>query len=209
MSRRPSPAMIVAVVALLAALTGTATAASVLITKSSQIKNGVITGKKLKKHTITADRLARNVSLRGAPGVQGPQGPLGLPGVQGPKGDAGAPGPKGDAGAPGTARAYADVRPDLAGNDKIIASRSQGVVAIANSATGVWCLTLATPIPDDANGDPTLPALVSADRGDSVAADPRAYTRNSQANCATGQVEVMTFDGTTASNEVGFTVLVP
>ena len=42
MSRRPSPAMIVAVVALLAALTGTATAASVLITKSSQIKNGVI-----------------------------------------------------------------------------------------------------------------------------------------------------------------------
>jgi hypothetical protein len=209
MSRRPSPALIVAVVALVAALTGTATAASVLITKSSQIKNGVITGKKLKKGTITADRLARNVSVRGAQGPQGAAGAQGVPGVQGPKGDTGALGPKGDAGAPGTARAYADIRPDLAGNNKIIDARSNGVVAIENKATGVWCLSLATPVPDDSNGDPTLPALVSADRGDSVASDPRAYTRNSQANCAAGQVEVMTFDGTTASDEVGFTVLVP
>src|SRR3954454_5134311 len=119
MSRRPSPALIVAVVALVAALSGTATAASVLIVKrSSQLANGVVTGKKIKKRTITADRLAPGVLRNVSAGAQGPQGARGPEGSAGPKGDAGG------AGAAGTARAYADFRPDLPDPDKLLAVRT-------------------------------------------------------------------------------------
>ena len=64
--RRPSPALVISFVALVAACTGTAIAATV-IKSSSQIKNGVILsadikdgslqGRDIKKGTITADKL--------------------------------------------------------------------------------------------------------------------------------------------------------
>ena len=204
MSRRPSPALVVAVVALVAALTGTATAASVLVVKrSSQLANGVVTGKKIKKRTITADRLAPGVLRNAAPGAAGAAGPAGPQGPAGPKGDAG------PAGAPGTARAYADFRPDLADPNKLLAGRSRGVTGYTHPATGVWCLTLSAPIPDDDNGDPTLPAIVSVDGGNSTAANPRAFSRNSQSGCPDGTAEVLTFDGTTAADTVGFAMLIP
>jgi hypothetical protein len=202
--RRPSPALVVAIVALVVALTGTATAASVLVVRhSSQLANGVVTGQKIKKRTITADRFASGVLVRGPQGAQGAQGPAGPEGPAGPKGDAGAPG------APGTARAYADFRPDVADPNKLIAARSRGVTGYTHPATGVWCLTLSTPIPDDDNGEPTLPVLVSVDAGNSTAADPVARSRNSQAGCPQGTAEVRTFDGSTPADTVGFTALVP
>ena len=92
---RPSAAMIVAVVAMVLALGGTATAARILITSPSQIKNRVITGKKLKKRSITADLLARGVLVQGRAGERGAAGPKGDPGPAGPKGDPGVAGPRG------------------------------------------------------------------------------------------------------------------
>jgi hypothetical protein len=78
--RRPSPAMIVAMLALIAALAGTATAASLI--KSKDIKNGTIRGKDIHKKTIPASKLtkaARN-SLKGQRGPQGAKGNTGAKG---------------------------------------------------------------------------------------------------------------------------------
>src|ERR1700712_1465948 len=101
--RRPSPSMLVALVALFVALTSSATAA-VLIT-GKNVKDGSLTGKDLKKRSITADRLAANVlatpqgSVR--PGATGPQGVAGPHGAAGANGTAGANGIDGAPGAPG------------------------------------------------------------------------------------------------------------
>lgn len=90
---RPSPALIVSIIALVVACAGTATAARVLITSSSQIKNNVITSadvrngslsgrdlrngtiteQQLKSGSVTQDKLAGELrsTLRAAGGVSG------------------------------------------------------------------------------------------------------------------------------------------
>jgi hypothetical protein len=59
---RPSPAMVVAMIALVVACAGTATAATVLIHSSSQIANGVITANNIHASTITG-RQIKNGSI--------------------------------------------------------------------------------------------------------------------------------------------------
>ena len=59
--KKPSPALVVSFIALLVAMSGTAIAAKVLITSSSQIKNGTIRGADLKKGTITKKQLHSTV----------------------------------------------------------------------------------------------------------------------------------------------------
>ena len=83
MARRPSPAMVVAVVALVSSLTGGAVAAS-LVT-GGDIKNGSITKKDLKKNsvntkkvqdqTLVADDFAPGQLKEGVQGLEGPRGP--------------------------------------------------------------------------------------------------------------------------------------
>lgn len=62
---RPSPAMVVACVALAVALGGTSVAAIQALPKNSvgtkQIKNGAVTGAKVKAHTLSASRFAAGV----------------------------------------------------------------------------------------------------------------------------------------------------
>lgn len=91
--RKPSPAMVVALVALFVALGGTATAAGVLVT-SRQIKDRTIQVRDLNPAAVRA--------LRGATGPQGPEGP---PGPAGPQGPQGHQGPAGAAGPPGSTAA--------------------------------------------------------------------------------------------------------
>lgn len=57
-SRKPSPALVVSIVALVVAMSGTAVAAKLLITSSSQIKNGTIRGVDLRKGTITKKQIS-------------------------------------------------------------------------------------------------------------------------------------------------------
>jgi Collagen triple helix repeat (20 copies) len=95
---RPSPALVVAIVALFVAFSGTATAA--LVMTGAQIKNGTITGKDLRNRTLGTNKLSKK-ALSSLKGQRGPAGSQGVAGVQGPKGDtgaAGAQGPKGDTG---------------------------------------------------------------------------------------------------------------
>jgi hypothetical protein len=86
--RRPSPALIVALVALVFSVAGTATAARFIITSSKQIKPRVIQASDLSKKARKALR-----GRRGPQGARGPQGLQGPGGLQGPKGDQGEPGP--------------------------------------------------------------------------------------------------------------------
>jgi hypothetical protein len=95
---RPSPAMVVAVIALVVALSGSAVAAT-LITRSSQIRNGVITSADLANGRAVDTRdmtPAARRALTGASGRQGAAGPAG------PAGPTGATGPAGATGATGT-----------------------------------------------------------------------------------------------------------
>jgi Collagen triple helix repeat (20 copies) len=94
LSRKPSVTGVVAVLALVFALGGTAAAAThFLITSTNQIKPSVL------------------AKLRGAKGHTGAKGATGSPGAQGPSGPSGPQGPKGEAGPQGEAGAKGEAGP--------------------------------------------------------------------------------------------------
>jgi len=106
--RRPSPAMVVACLALLVALGGTSIAAvNQLVPRNSvgsaQLQFGAVTNPKIRDNAVNSAKVA-NRSLRRSDfalgqlpaGPTGPQGPAGPPGAAGA---AGAPGPAGTIGA--------------------------------------------------------------------------------------------------------------
>jgi hypothetical protein len=104
--RRPSPAMLVALLALFVALGGSSYAALQLPKGSvgtKQLKNGAVTSPKVKNNSLLvrdfkASQRARLQGPQGARGPQGAQGPQGLQGAQGPQGPVGpATGPAGGA----------------------------------------------------------------------------------------------------------------
>ena len=105
---RPTPAMVIALVALSSSLAGVATGATLLTGKD--IRNKSLTGKDLKKKTVTGKHV-RNRSLvaedfkRGElpAGQIGPVGPAGPEGPRGPRGDDGDDGANGAVGAQGPA----------------------------------------------------------------------------------------------------------
>ncbi len=79
MTKHLSYANVVASMALFLVLGGSAVAASAIIKKPSQLRNGVVTNKKVKKGTLAADRLSKKAraALKGASGPQGAPGPAG------------------------------------------------------------------------------------------------------------------------------------
>jgi hypothetical protein len=90
-----TPSLVISIIALVVALSGTAVASSYLITKTSQIKPSVRKALKGKK---------------GANGHNGARGPQGIAGVPGP---AGAPGPVGPPGSSGVLAVTAVDGPEL------------------------------------------------------------------------------------------------
>lgn len=94
--KRPRLATILAGLALMVALGGSATAASGLI-NGKKIKNNSVPGKKLKNRTVTPNKLAPKTikTLRGKRGPQGAQGPQGQQGPKGAPGENGADGKDG------------------------------------------------------------------------------------------------------------------
>jgi hypothetical protein len=97
--RRPSPAMLVALLALFVALGGSSYAALQLPKGSvgtKQLKNGAVTSPKVKNNSLLvrdfkASQRARLQGPQGARGPQGAQGPQGLRGEAGPPGPATGP----------------------------------------------------------------------------------------------------------------------
>jgi hypothetical protein len=102
--RRPSPAMVVACLALLVALGGTGMAAVTQVARNSvgtpQLKDSAVSNPKIKNNAINSAKVAARSLLRSdfAPG-QLPAGPTGPQGPAGPTGAAGAAGPPGVIGA--------------------------------------------------------------------------------------------------------------
>jgi hypothetical protein len=114
-SARPSPALIVATVALLVAMGGTGYAAIALSRNSVgtiQLKRGSVTTSKIARNAVTAGQVKHHSLLgvdfatgqlpAGPRGALGPIGPAGARGPQGPKGDMGLQGDRGPQGVPPT-----------------------------------------------------------------------------------------------------------
>lgn len=92
-------------IALALALAGGAWAGKrYLITSSSQVKPGSLTGANIKNHSLTLKDISQGAVGAFEPpsqGNRGPKGPKGDTGAQGPKGDTGAQGPQGNQGPQG------------------------------------------------------------------------------------------------------------
>jgi hypothetical protein len=124
---RQSPAMVVAMLALFVALTGTAVATTSALITGNQIKNSSITGADVKNKSLTPR------DFRGS--VRGPRGLRGLTGATGTAGGAGAKGDKGDKGDPGPQGRWAHVH-----GDGTIVAQSGGITVIHGGA-GFWFVT--------------------------------------------------------------------
>jgi hypothetical protein len=101
--RRPSPAMLVALLALFVALGGSSYAALQLRPGSvgtKQLKNGAVTSPKVKNNSLLVRdfRRSQRAQLQGPQGARGPSGPQGARGPSGPQGTQGAQGPQGPVG---------------------------------------------------------------------------------------------------------------
>jgi hypothetical protein len=82
-NRKPSPATVISLIALVISMAGTATAA-VLITSSSQIKDGAVTGRDVKDASLTAPDLKANA----VDSTKIKNGSIGLADLEGPARDA-------------------------------------------------------------------------------------------------------------------------
>lgn len=115
--RRPSPAMVVALIALFVALGGSSYAVVKLgrnAVKAQNIAPNAVTSSKVKDHSL------RTGDFKPGEIPSGAQGPAGATGAQGAKGDTGA---TGATGAPGTALAYASI----AASGMVDPSRSKNI----------------------------------------------------------------------------------
>jgi hypothetical protein len=86
--------MIVAMIALFVAMTGTAVATSSALIGGAQIRNNSITGADIKNKSLRPIDFRGSVrGVRGLRGLAGPPGPAGAAGAQGAQGAQGPPGP--------------------------------------------------------------------------------------------------------------------
>ena len=135
---RPSPAIVVACVALLLALGGVGWAATALPRNSvgnAQLRNNAVTSRKVKNHSLLRADFKNGQIPRGA------RGPIGPTGATGPKGATGARGPTGPAGAAGTA----NIRWALVKADATIVAQSGGI-SITSHSPGVYILNLGSAV---------------------------------------------------------------
>ena len=186
-SHRPSPALVVASLALLAALAGTSVAAVVNVPNNSvgtsKIKNNAVTAPKIASNAVTSAKIAGNAvtNAKIANGTIQPADLSAAAKTAGPQGAPGPQGPSGPAGAPATAL-WAAV------NDTGTLVRNKGVASSQRNATGQYqvifnqdvtgCIYQVTP------GGPTVGlsfAEVTAGQLPAVAAGVQVLTANASA----------------------------
>src|SRR3954451_17244957 len=108
---RPSASLVISIIALVAACSGSAVAASLITSK--QIKDGTVQVKDLSKKARSS--LAGQRGAAGASGAKGDKGEPGAQGVQGPKGEVGAKGERGETGPRGPSNAFTRQRDGYSG----------------------------------------------------------------------------------------------
>ena len=152
--RRPSPAMVVACLALLVALGGTSVAAVNQLGRNTvdtpQLVNGAVTNPKIRNNAVNSSKVANRSLLRSdfAPG-QLPAGPVGPQGPAGPTGPAGAAGAAGPAGVIGAMT----VRPQSIG----VADGAVGHASGTRSASGATARGTSGPSREGRRGATTAP----------------------------------------------------
>jgi hypothetical protein len=133
---RPSPALVVASIALLVALCGTSYAAVSQLARNSvgtaQLRNNAVVSSKVRNGSLLRVDFRRGQLPRGARGPAGPTGPAG------PAGPAGAAGPAGPAG-PGAR--WVLVRPDGG-----IVAQSGGITLTAKPTAGQYILNFGSSV---------------------------------------------------------------
>jgi hypothetical protein len=164
--RRPSPSLVISIVALFVALGGTSYAALTLPRNSvgsAQIKKGSVTAKKIKKNAVTSAKV-KNRSLKAVDFASG----------QIPRGPAGQTGAAGAQGLPGEATAFARVGADgtldagtPSQNKGIVQANVQhnaGTATATSTGVGVYCF--------GGLGFAPRSAVVTLDAADSLPAVP-------------------------------------
>jgi hypothetical protein len=163
--RRTSPATVVAMLALFAALTGTAVATSSTLITGKQIKDSSITSADVKNRSLTPRDFRGSVQgprgLTGPAGSLGPQGPQGPQGPAGSQGATGIPGPQGPAGATDVTVRTVAREPGVTGDgfyslapDCHLGERATGGGAAVWNYLAKYA-TIAYSIPDPSSGTPT------------------------------------------------------
>jgi hypothetical protein len=142
--RRPSPSLVVSVVALVIACTGTAIAANQLIT-SADIKNKTIKLKDLSPALRKAVLAGGSAGPAGPAGKQGDKGATGATGKQGTPGAPGTPGTPGQQGEPGTSLFNATQIPS--GVTITGAWGGRYIAAIAGNQQNSYLLSYSFPLP--------------------------------------------------------------
>lgn len=194
--RGPSPALVIACLALFVALGGTGYAASGGLAGNGN-GNGSATVARAHR-PLRGPRGPRGPrGFRGATGPQGPAGPQGATGPQGPQGPSGGQGPA------GSARAYAEVSSAGA----VVAGHALNVTSanVTSPATGTYCFDLSGVGITTSNAVP----VVSLDWSDAATAatDIVQVVANAAFNvCPSGQVGVRAFDNTGAAKNLGFVI---
>ena len=210
--RAPSPAMAVALVALVAASSGfawAATASGPVIRACADKKSGAL------RLAAKCSRGERSVSWNkvGPKGAAGAAGAAGAQGAPGPAGSAGAAGPQGPG---GTARAYATMRPDecFGANGECSIYNVKSVASIRRIAAGTYCVAPAAGL----SLEGVTPALTT----DAYNSGPTngfgipivAYS-SLLPPCVAGEMRVQTFRATGSpptvalSNNTSFGIVIP
>jgi hypothetical protein len=216
---RPSPAMVLALLALFVALGGTGYAAS-NATSSRRHHHRILRGH---RGPPGPPGPPGHVGPAGPRGARGPTGPRGATGPQGPQGIQGVQGPQG---VPGTARAYALVEPACdgcgelpAGFTPLVAAHSHNVaLSAANSGApaGTWCIALGGGIEASAATVLTSVDLTGGPHTNHFALETAQWVPAAP-DCHSGQIEVRTFGYAAGSglaapvpdDEAAFSLVVP
>lgn len=194
--RRPSPALVVAFLALIVALGGTSYAVAKLPKNSvgtKQLKNNSVTGAKVKDGSLVAGDFKAG---------QLPAGPAG---------------PQGAQGEPGTALAYAQVDSNGGAPATLVAARTSGITEVTRANTGVYCLAVDPSIRERAfytsgeNAGQPRRAIVAAPERNGTSVSPIIEVAGPHLQCPEYRYEVWTFNGADdkQSGAVSFNAIIP
>lgn len=180
--RVPSPAAVVAVLALVVATSGVSYAAGSVGT--SDLEKNAVTSKKIKNETIKVKDMSPKAvtALKGQTGPQGPAGPA------------------------GTVRAYATVLTSATFDTP----RTKGFLTVTRPSTGIYCLVLADSI-DPATTSAVVGVQWIGSFGDNLSAQwvDNAYACPAGTDFGVRTFTFAAGGNNTLSNAVSFSIIVP
>ena len=198
--------MIVALVALMAALSGTSFAIGRTSTGTISACRNAKTGVLMVKAKCGNGETALSWNAAGTPGATGAAGAQGAAGTTGPQGAMGA------TGAPGSATAYGHVYSEPLELDSRL---SHGFTTLTRPMPGVYCLGVTDALQSslfattgDFAGKPIRPAVASIDISYSSIANQKVYVDAVPQICPAYTYEVITAQGMGADSHVDFTIIV-